>query len=144
MKKTKAAFRALREDCGLTQNDVAVEMDVDVRSVKRWENGSIEGYEPPDGVWAWLQDAYVDMQAEATRLAAEIMTAVRDSGSTEPVAIRYYRTQEQLDAVQLPAGRDLPVGYANAISREVARTVAEAGIDVDYFYPEQMEIVEEA
>ena len=35
---TKANFRACRELVGLSQQDLAYEMDVLLKSVKRWEN----------------------------------------------------------------------------------------------------------
>lgn len=38
MIRTKAAFRALREECGLTQADIAAEAGVRLLTVKKWEN----------------------------------------------------------------------------------------------------------
>lgn len=47
--------------------------------------------------------------------------------------LRYYRTQEQLDAAQLP-DTDEPYGYANARMREVARLLDKAEIQYTYSY----------
>ena len=47
--------------------------------------------------------------------------------------MRYYRTQEQLDAVQLP-DNDEPYGYVNARTREVARLLEVAEVQYSYSY----------
>lgn len=142
MRKTKASFKAVRERCGLSQADVADELGVSVSAVKKWENPSYQ-HEPPDDVFAWLVEMKDLLQSDAAILAGKAESMLRESGCGGPVAIRYYRTQEQLDAVQLP-DRDMAVGYANAISREAARLLAEEGIDVEFHYPEHMVMVDEA
>lgn len=137
MMKTKAAFRALREECGLTQADVASQADVRVLTVKRWESHNINDCMPPDDVWLLLLERRDALEEEA-RAAVEAIK--RMHRGNEPVAIRYYRTQEQLDEVQLD--RDRPVGYVNAVTRRCMQLLSELRIPYDVFYPEQMTVVE--
>lgn len=122
----KADFRARREALGLMQADVADEADVNLSTVKRWERPG--GAEPPEDVWAWIEDCE-RMQAEVVDAAVSAAVA-RGRG---PVQITYYRTQEQYDAL----GRDPgPVGVANANARLVAHRLRSLGYEVDYAYPD--------
>lgn len=118
MKKTKAAFRAIREDCGLSQQDVADEAGVNVRSVKRWENDGIEGYMPPDDVWQFLLAARGALYEDARTISDQMIESLKNGSS---ITLFYNRTQPDLDEVQLDEGIDEPVGYANARLREIAR-----------------------
>lgn len=127
MIKTKAAFRALRESCGMTQRDVADEAGVAVFSVKRWENEDDSSHQPPDDVWEWLVECHQGMVAEARESAAEVLALADEERNEGPIAIRYYRTQEALDEAQLPMGMDRPVGYVNAIAMRSAEIIEEAG-----------------
>lgn len=127
MIKTKAAFRALRESCGMTQRDVADEAGVAVFSVKRWENEDESSHQPPDDVWEWLVECHQNMIAEARGSAAKALDLADEERNGGPIAIRYYRTQEALDEAQLPLGMDRPVGYVNAIAMRAAEIIEEAG-----------------
>lgn len=131
MKKTKAAFRALREDCGLSQQDVADEADVAVRSVKRWESPNDAGYNPPDDVWRFLLECRGALYEDARLIAEEIIGSAGKRG--DEVKLRYWRSQEALDAEQLP-DVDEPVGYANARMREVGRLLDKAGVAHTFEY----------
>ena len=129
MEKTKASFRAVREECGLSQQDVADEAGVRVLSVKRWENPA-EPNVPPDDVWAFLLECRDELAATAREMA--------DAARGLPpgaVVLTYYRDQAQLDAVQLEAGNDRPVGFANAITRRAAALLEASGRKVGYAYP---------
>lgn len=131
IKKTNASFRAIREECGMTQNDLAEEFDVTLRSVKRWEHPN-KDYQPPDDVWEWLLECRENLYQEAQNAADSVLS--RHKG-TSPVAVAYYRTQEELDARQLSVDRDYPVGYTNAITREAVRILErEKHIDVGFEY----------
>ena len=123
MRKTKATARALREWCGMTQLDLADEFGVDVKTVKRWENPA-HASKYPDEVFAWLEEARSDMVSRAVGLAQGIA-----ADKPARVVLPYYRTQEELDAVQLPVGQDQPVGYFNATARMVADALIALGID---------------
>lgn len=132
MIKTKASFRALREECGLTQEQLADEMDVDRRSVKRWESPHAP-VEPPDDVWAWLLAARGAMHEDARLLAEQIVENYRETGARE-ITLLYYRSQQDLDAVQLGGDIDEPVGYANARMRLIARLLEQQEIPYHYEY----------
>lgn len=120
----KATFRAMREACGMTQSDVACEFDVDVRTVKRWENPKAQPGVPHDAE-AWMSEAYADMLMRASTIAATILET-RAGG--DKVSLPYFRTQEDLDAVQLPLGQDQPVGYFNATIRSIMTMLNMRGI----------------
>lgn len=140
MIKTKAAFRALRESCGMTQRDVADEAGVAVFSVKRWENEDESSHQPPDDVWEWLVECHQNMIAEARESAAKALALAREERSDGPIAIRYYRTQEALDEAQLPLGIDRPVGYVNAVSMRAAEIIEDAGMDTLLIYDGSMAV----
>ena len=129
MEKTKAAFRAMREVCGLSQQDVADEAGVRVLSVKRWENPN-EPNMPPDDVWAFLLACRDELIATAKAMA----DSARDLPGNRAV-LTYYRDQAQLDAVQLSTGNDRPVGFANAITRRAAALLEVSGFQVEFEYP---------
>ena len=129
MQKSKAAFRAMREECGLSQQDVADEAGVRVLSVKRWENPA-EPNQPPDDVWAFLLACRDELLATAKAMADSVR-GLPDG----PVTLTYYRDQRQLGEVQLDFGNDRPVGYANAITRRAAALLEVAGREVNYTYP---------
>lgn len=140
MIKTKAAFRALRESCGMTQKNVANEADVAMFSVKRWENEDESSHQPPDDVWEWLVECHQSMIAEARESAAKALALAREERNDGPIAIRYYRTQEALDEAQLPLGTDRPVGYVNAVSMRAAEIIEDAGMDTLLMYDDAMAV----
>lgn len=132
MKKTKAAFRAIREECGFSQQDIADEADVSIRSVKFWED-TREDRQPPDDVWSFLLAARGALYQDAREIAEQIAESLIKSDATD-LQLRYYRTQEQLDAIQIANGTDEPYGYANARMREVARLLDKAEIPYTFSY----------
>ena len=83
-------------------------------------------------MWQWLLAARGALYQDAREIAQQIIESVKATGGTE-VLLRYYRTQEQLDAVQLP-DTDEPYGYANARTREVARLLDKAEVPYTYSY----------
>jgi len=117
MQKTKATARALRESIGMTQLELAAEFDVE------WENPAHPS-NYPDEVFAWLEAARADMVSRAVGLAQGIA-----ADKPARVVLPYYRTQDELDAVQLPLGQDQPVGYFNATVRMVADALIAHGVE---------------
>lgn len=130
MKKTKAAFRAFREECGLTQQDIADEADVKILSVKRWENTK-EDHQPPDDVWQWLLALRGAMYEDARHITTQIIESLTEDA--KDLVLDYYRTQEDLDSVQLPEA-DEPVGYVNARTRLVGQMLDAKEIKYSYAY----------
>lgn len=135
MRKTKAAFKAVRESCGLSQQDVADEAGVRILSVKRWENPDHPS-QPPDDVWAFLLAARGAMHEDAREAAREIAESYKAADGAGDVAIDYYRNQEQLDEVQLSGGVDEPVGYCNARARLIGNLLDKAEVPYTFEYPE--------
>lgn len=88
------------------------------------------GYnDPPEDAWEWLstmENRYQDGVSAA-------IDAVKKSGA-KIVSISYYRSQEEYDAL----GRDEgPVGFANAISRELMVMLEGEEIEVRLQFPEE-------
>lgn len=131
MKKTKAAFRVFREECGLTQQDIADEADVRVMTVKNWENPNKPNSVVPDDVWQWLLALRGAMYQDAREIAEQIIASLPEGA--RDLTLDYYRTQEELDAVQLP-GADEPVGYVNARMRLVGQMLDAKEITYTYRY----------
>ena len=131
MDKTKANFRAIRESCGMTQSDVSGETGATVGVVRSWEDPSC-GVLSPDDVWAWLLMAHDAMVMDAREAVEQIM-ATRNG---QTVALPYFRTQAELNCVQLAQGIDEPVGYHNARTRMVAQMLAEREVPYEFVYPE--------
>lgn len=130
MVKTKAAFRAVREECGLSQQDVADAAGVRVLAVKRWESPAVDGHRPPDDAWEWLLAMRDGLRREAAEAAEATIAALREAGEDEAV-VMYYRSQGHLDS---RAGEGRPYGYVNATSREAARIIEASGHAVAYRY----------
>lgn len=133
MRKTKAAFKALREECGMSQTDIAAEADVTVQSVKKWENHSYEQL-PPDDVWQFLLICRNAMHQDAQEIAEQIIKSYEDTEGARGLTLDYYRTQEALDAVQLEGGVDEPVGYVNARMRLVGQLLDRLEVPYTYDY----------
>lgn len=131
MKKTKAAFRAIREECGLTQQDIADEADVRVMTVKNWENPNKPNSVVPDDVWQFVLNCRGAMYQDAREIVEQIVSSISDC--TKDLTLDYYRTQEDLDAIQLPA-TDEPVGYVNARMRLVGQMLEAREIRYSYQY----------
>ena len=135
MKKTKAAFRAIREECGLTQQDVAAEAYVRILTAKKWENPNSDIKEPPDDVWQWLLALRGAMYQDAREIVEQIIASLPEGA--RDLTLDYYRTQEELDAVQLPDA-DEPVGYVNARTRLVGQMLDAKEIHYTYRYRSEL------
>lgn len=115
----------------MTQQDMADEFGVRILAVKRWENPSVAGHEPPDDVWDWLVETRSSMVSESAEIARHLIALSEGECDEGPVRLPYYRVQEELDA----AGQDdRPIGVVNAITRMAARLIEDAGRDVAIEY----------
>ena len=126
--RTKADFKALRETLGLTQQNVADMAGVRVLAVKRWEKPG--GAEPPEDVWRALDEMRGRM-LDMAWFAADKAVEMRDSAGAESVALTYYRSQDQYDAVGREPG---PYGFTNAVARLTADYLKAEGFDVEFRY----------
>lgn len=131
--RTKADFAALRESVGLTQANLADDLGVQARSVRRWEQPGQEGYEPPADAWDML-DSYADLQRQVVDHARETVMRTGEEAGHQPdqVVLTYWRSQEQYDEL----GRDEGwYGVANANARAAAAELARYGFKVRFAYP---------
>lgn len=130
--RSKAEFRAMREMLGLSQNDVARLLGIDVENVKRWERPG----EAPPRPFAWeLVDELEVRQEAAVDEAVRVVERMQEENGALPesVQLTYYRSQEQYDAM----GRDEgPFGMANANARLVAWKLGGMGVNVEWAYPD--------
>ena len=131
--RTKADFRALREQVGMSQGDVADALDVQVLSVKRWERPDIDGCEPPADAWDVLDDARkLQRQVVDFGISKVGQTAVDLKAEAEAVVLTYWRTQDAYDT----AHPDEPGVYtmANANVRLIADKLESSGHMVRFVY----------
>lgn len=122
-----ADFRARRERCGLTQQEMADAVGVRVLAVKKWERP--DGPVAPADAWAFLEAVETARRA-VVKQAEEAALQFAERGA---VQLTYYRTQEQFDEF----GRDEgPVGVANANARAVADRLESMGFEIAWAYPD--------
>lgn len=133
MEKTKAAFKALREEVGLSQLDVAEKAGVSLSSVKKWENPKYDN-PLPDDVWGFLLECRGAMYEDAREIAEDIIESMRTIEGAHDLTLDYYRTQADLNSVQAGSGACEPVGYVNARMRAVAHLLDKAEIPYTYEY----------
>lgn len=129
---TKAGFKALREDLGMSQGDLAREAWCNIQSVKRWEKEG-NSWDPPARAWAALEDA-ASRQREAVAAALEAARATEAEAGHKPdaVEVTYFRDQAMYDEFGREEG---PFGVANANARAAARALRADGYDVVFRYP---------
>lgn len=129
MRSKKAWMRAARSVCGLSQQDVAVEADVQSRTVRRWEReGDVE---PPDDVIRWLATALEEHRNAVNDFIDEI-TSNTNKGSR--ILLTWYANQEQRD---IEGGTDTPFTFDNAITRSVAERLIDLGYVVEFKFPDE-------
>lgn len=124
-----ADFKALREECGLTQQDVADAMDVLLVTEKRWEEpGRLD---LPEKAQTYLREQYRRM-LEIAEFATDKAVELSAGTGAQHVVLTYYRDQEQYDKL----GRDEgPVGLVNAAARLARRYIEAEGLTVEFRYP---------
>lgn len=134
MSRGKADFKARREQLGLTQQDVAQALTVNVKTVKNWENPRQTRCRISDAAWEYL-DRAADMQAQQVAYARSVIEAQSEAlaGNTIVVPITYYRDQATYDRFGREAG---PFGQANANARAIASELERMGIQVEFRYPD--------
>lgn len=121
--RTREEFRALRELVGMTQAALAGILDVEVRSVKRWERHNDEGYyNPPQDAWDVLDAARAEQAERVDAMVARIA-----SGEEQPV-LRYWLTDREY--ARLGRGGDWRM--ENADARLAADALERMGIEVGF------------
>lgn len=128
----KADFKAARETCGLSQQDVADALGVRATTVKRWERPGFP--EPPEDAREWLRGM---LDAHERAVLAMLVLAERrlEEDGVREVSVTYLRDQAEYDAL----GRDPgPFGVVNARSRDAAAILRDEGFDVSFAYPGEL------
>lgn len=130
---TGAGLRALRELCGVTQQQMADALDVSVRAVKRWE---ADTRQVPEGVSEWAL-----MAASEHDMAVEDIVDRVESGVPHGnhVVLSYYRTQIQSDWIASLRGDEKagPYQVLNAATRSAAEILKAKGYAVSFAYPDE-------
>lgn len=132
MERTKAGFKALRERVGLSQQDVANELDVNVKTVKRWEQPQFP-YDAPEDAWELLEHA-LDVQNKQVEYAVSVLKKQAEGFGKMPkqVTLTYYRDQAMHDEYGRESGS---YGQANASARAAAAELERLGANVVFAYP---------
>lgn len=128
-----AEFRALREQVGLSQQDVADMLGVKVLSVKRWEKPDYP-FEIPQDAWDVLDEAYHLQRTVVETTVDQVIAAGESVGRSAemPVHITYWRTQGDYDE-RHPHD---PGSYtqANATARAIAEKLRGFGLHVAFAF----------
>lgn len=129
---TAANFRAMREMCGITQQQVAEVMEVQIRTVKRWEKGETP---VPDDALEWMRECAVEhtlgVRSEVARLTDGVPVGTA-------LCLTYYRTQEQADLEAEIQGENAgPYQFVNAVYRSVGERLTDMGYLVSFKYPDE-------
>lgn len=125
MERTRAEFRMQREALGLSQRDFAALLGVRDRSVRRWE---LDGSMPPEDAWTLLDELRADYKLRVASHIAGFADVVAEAGRPpKTVSIPYFRTQDEYDAAK---DDGQPVGYVNAVLRDVAQQLRTKGFNV--------------
>ena len=131
--RTKADFKALREACGLSQQNVADALGVHLQTIKRWEKPSFP-YAVPDDAFSYL-DSVAESQANQVSYMLGVVAKQVEQLGKNPVLvpITYYRDQQMYDKY----GRDEgPFGWPNAVARKLAYELGKRGIAYSFRYPD--------
>lgn len=129
---SKAGFKALRERVGMSQQNVADALNVNVRSVKRWEHEAYP-YNAPDEAWELLEHR-LNVQHQMVEYAVDVVENATEKAGYRPslIPITYYRDQNMYDK----DGRDEGAhGIANANARATADVLERMGYEVEFRYP---------
>lgn len=125
-------FKATRERVGMSQQDVADALGVQVRSVKRWENDTWR-YDAPEEAYELLQRR-LKTQREMVDYAVSIVEEQAENLGRKPdlIPITYFRNQAMFDQY----GRDKGCySIANANARATAQALEALGYAVEFRYP---------
>lgn len=126
MRRTKTEFRAIREITGITQAALARMLNVEVRSVKRWESDTAPQY-PPLEAWQTL-DAALDAQ----RRIVDYALSKVDEMEAPAVRLPYWANAEEYAAKSTDAALGAPMDAdsyrrANANLRAIASILMAEG-----------------
>lgn len=131
---TKADFRAMREQTGYSQQALADALNVNVKTVKRWEHEA-DASQPPVDAWDLLEAA-LGVQRRMAAYAVNVARKQEAALGAKPQAVQltYFRDQAMFDRY----GRDEGYfGVANANARAAAAALRAEGHGVSFSYPRE-------
>lgn len=130
--RSKQEFKALREQVGMSQTDLALALEVSERSVKRWESIKYPNYNAPQDAWNILDDALkLQRQVIAAALGQIDEAAQEVGGYPASVKLVYWSTQAEYDEYHC-VDDDGDWRQANATARIVSYALHERGIETDW------------
>lgn len=129
--RSKREFKFLREQVGYRQIDLAREMGVSERSVKRWEDIKSENYHAPEAAWEILDKA-VDLQMRVVEDAlSHIDEAIEELGYPNSIQLIYWMNQDEYDQHHcIEDGGDWR--QVNANNRLIAYVLMDRGFDIEW------------
>ena len=134
--RNKQEFKALREQVGMRQVDMAREMDVSERSVKRWESVKYKEYNAPQSAWDILDDALKLQRQVISAALGQIDEAAQEVGGyPASVKLVYWSSQAEYDEHHC-VDDDGDWRQANATARIVSYALHERGIETDWISAE--------
>nr|DAQ31604.1 MAG TPA: helix-turn-helix domain protein [Caudoviricetes sp.] len=130
--RSKQEFKALREQVGMSQTDLALALGVAERSVKRWESIKYSNYSAPQDAWDILDDA-LNLQRQVISAAlGQIDEAAQEVGGyPASVKLVYWSSQAEYDEYHC-VDDDGDWRQANATARIVSYALHERGIETDW------------
>ena len=134
--RSKQEFKALREQVGMSQTDLALALDVSERSVKRWESVKYKEYNAPQDAWDILDELLQLQREEVATAIGQVEEAAQTVGKyPESVKIVYWMCQGEYDKYHyMGDGGDWR--QANATARVVSYALSERGIETDWIAAE--------
>lgn len=134
--RNKQEFKALREQVGMSQTDLALALGVSERSVKRWESIKYKEYNAPQDAWDILDDALQLQRQVVSAALGQIEEAAQEVGGyPESVKLVYWSSQAEYDEHHC-VDDDGDWRQANATARVVSYALSERGIATDWIAAE--------
>lgn len=130
--RSKQEFKALREQVGMSQADLAIALGVTERSAKRWESIKYSNYNAPKDAWDIL-DGALKLQRQVISVAlGQIEEAAQEVGGyPASVKLVYWSSQAEYDEYHC-VDDDGDWRQANATARIVSYALHERGIETDW------------
>ena len=130
--RSKQEFKALREQVGMSQADLAFALGVTERSAKRWESIKYTNYNAPQDAWDILDDALKLQRQVISAALGQIDEAAQEVGGyPASVKLVYWSSQAEYDEYHC-VDDDGDWRQANATARIASYALHERGIETDW------------